>query len=277
LIKTKGKNIKNRTTIVIIIIVILIIILIRKPFIEKHKKPRGKEIKVEKVKKEKEPEFKIAVIIDDVGYPSKNIEAFLKFKGKLTFSVLPFQKESKRYSEILKNNDFEIMVHIPMQPLNYPEINPGKYAILSSDVKVEVDEKLNKIINDIPYAEGANNHMGSKATQDKDLMWDVLEILKNRRMFFIDSLTTSKSCAYDVALKLNIPTSKRDIFLDNEDSFSYINNQFEKLKDIAKAKGKAVGIGHFSKKNTIKVLNYQLQTLKNQNFRLIFASEAVDN
>jgi len=267
LIKTKGKYNKKRTCIIIITI-LLTLIFIKKPLIEKIKKGKVKEVEVKK------PEYKIAIIIDDVGYPSDNIDAFIKFKEKLTFSILPFLSESKRYANILKNSGFEIMIHIPMEPLDYPDVNPGKNAIFSFDTAKYIEDKMNDIILNISDAKGANNHMGSKATQDKELMYSVLKILKNNNMFFIDSLTTKDSCAYDVALKLNMKTAKRDIFLDNEDNFSYINIQFEKLKDIAKARGTAIGIGHFSKINTIKVLDYQLKMLKKQNFILIFASEA---
>ncbi|MCK5095065.1 MAG: divergent polysaccharide deacetylase family protein, partial [Spirochaetes bacterium] len=72
-----------------------------------------------------------------------------------------------------------------------------------------------------------------------------------------------------------VDTAKRDIFLDNEDTFSSINAQFEKLKGMAKANGTAIGIGHINKNYTIKVLNYQLPILKKENYTLIFASNAV--
>ncbi len=271
MIKTRGKK-KNYTVIIIIIIAFILSItfLTRPP----KKKVIEKPPEVEKVKPE---EYRIAVIIDDVGYPSKAVEGYKSFKGKLTFSVLPFLSESKRYAEILHKHGFEIMIHLPMEPLTFPETDPGPYAILTHDTEQEVQQKLLRMINENPLAKGANNHMGSKATQDWELMNWTLNILKNEDLFFVDSLTTKNSCAFELASKLDIKTAKRDVFLDNEDSFYYIFEQFERLKTIAKANGTAIGIGHFQNENTLKVLNYQLPILEKQNYKLIFASEAVQN
>jgi len=276
MIRIKGKN-KKFTIFIIFILIFLCIILWRNlsPFKEKIP-PSPLPEKVEKKTKpeiKEELPYKIAIIIDDVGYPNGNIRAYTEFRGKLTFSILPFLSHSKEYQEILKHNGFEIMLHLPMEPLSYPNTDPGPFAIMINDSRQEVEQKLSNMLKQIHYAAGVNNHMGSRITQDKIIMEWILSYLKPKDLFFIDSLTSPFSCTYEIAQKLDVKTSKRDIFLDNEDSFDYINHQFEKLKEIAKEKGSAIGIAHFNKIHTIEVLNYKLFDLKSEGFDLVFASE----
>lgn len=276
MLKTKGKHTKY-TIIIVIILIFFLILFLKVPHVIKKKKELPPEQKIEEVKPEikEKVKYRIAIIIDDVGYPSNNLNEYKNFKGKLTFAVLPFLKESKEHANILYDHGFEILIHIPMEPLNYPQTDAGQYALLSNNTKQEIEKKLMMMIEDNPHAVGTNNHMGSRATQEYQPMLWTLGFLKDKNLFFIDSLTTADSCAYAVALKLNVDTAKRDIFLDNEDTFSSINAQFEKLKGMAKVNGTAIGIGHINKNYTIKVLNYQLPILKKENYTLIFASNAV--
>ncbi|MBN2324695.1 MAG: divergent polysaccharide deacetylase family protein [Spirochaetes bacterium] len=226
---------------------------------------------------EKEEVYRIAVIIDDVGYPSARLSEYLEFGGKLTFSVLPDLEMSGEYARLLHDGGFEVMIHIPMEPISYPKTDPGPLAILTGDTQLDVEYKLGRMAAENPHAVGANNHMGSKATQDRLLMRYTLDSLKERGLFFVDSLTTSGSCGYEVARERNVPAARRDVFLDNEDSFDHINGQFERLKTLAKQQTTAIGIGHITKTHTLEVLKRQLLELEKERFMLIFASEAVEN
>lgn len=277
MIKTKGKH-KKYTILLIIVIIGVIALWLSLPPEKKEKKPPSPKPEIKEILKpeiKEKPQYRIAVIIDDVGYPSQMIEEYKNFKGKLTFSVLPFLDESVKYAEILHERGFEILIHIPMEPLAYPDIDPGPQAIFSFDTKEQVEKKITMMIQDLPYAVGANNHMGSKATQDCDLMNWTMDVLKKKNLFFIDSVTANSSCAYENASAKKIPTAKRDVFLDNKDDYDSIYNQFEELKRIARRNGAAIGIGHFHRVNTIKVLKEQSPLLEEERFTLIFASEAV--
>lgn len=281
MVKTRGK--RNRYALLIIVVVGFFLFLILKGIPEKKKREPPRLPDIERIQPEEKPQerevekWRIAVIIDDVGYPTENMNAYLSFRGKLSFSVLPFLGASRRYAEALKSRGFEVMIHIPMEPLSYPQNDPGPGALFMDDPEEEVLRKLSLMIRENPFAKGANNHMGSKATQYQPLMLLTLDTLKNHNLFFIDSYTSDLSIAFHVAQHLNMPASRRDVFLDNEDSFSSINHQFEKLKRIARMKGTSIGIGHIQRENTLKVLNYQLPLLERENYALVFASEAVRN
>ncbi len=285
-IKTRGKK-KNKKTIFILLVLLAIIIIIAKPLLKKKPEKPVRKPPAERItpyagkkptpppEKEKPLESYIAVIIDDVGYPVNTIERFASFRGKITFSVLPFLTHSREYADLFHRKGFEIMLHIPMEPLSYPVDDPGFGAIFTGDTKAAVEVKIQRMLDNVPHARGANNHMGSRATKDFQLMTWALSSLRERNMFFIDSLTTPASRAYDAARMLGIDTAKRYIFLDNQDDYSSINTQFEKLKHVAVERGVAIGIGHIQSAHLIDVLNAQLPLLEKEHIALIFASEAV--
>jgi polysaccharide deacetylase 2 family uncharacterized protein YibQ len=275
-LKTKGK--KRRYQIIIGVIVIFALLFFIKripPWTKKTAPPEKTKILEPKITEEKKRGYKIAVIIDDVGYPSDLVEEYKHLDGKLTFSVLPFLKKSTEYATLLHDSGFEIMIHIPMEPQSFPQTDPGPGALLTGNTKEEVEQKISKMIDDIPFAVGANNHMGSRATADPDLMLWTMNTLKGNSLFFIDSVTTPDTLAHETALKVNLDSARRNVFLDNDDSFTAVNDQFEKLKKIARSNGTAIGIGHINKTSTLKVLIHQLPFLEEENYTLIFASEAI--
>lgn len=86
--------------------------------------------------------------------------------------------------------------------------------------------------------------MGSLITEDKEKMTEILKIAKEKGWYYVDSVTTGKSVAYDTAKELGIPTVKRDIFLDSTQSKEKIKENLRKAINIAKEKGYSVAIGH---------------------------------
>jgi polysaccharide deacetylase 2 family uncharacterized protein YibQ len=211
-----------------------------------------------------------------VGYASDNLDEYLRFQGKLTFSVLPFLENSEIDARALHEAGHEILIHMPMEPAGYPSMNPGPNALLLGEPKEVVERKIFSMIEENPYAVGANNHMGSRATQDCELMGWTFGVLKEKNFFFVDSLTTGKSCAYEIALENDLPAVRRDVFLDNVDSVESIAGQFERLKRIALSNGTAVGIGHINRKHTLEVLKKEVPQLERDGITLVYASEAAD-
>ncbi len=187
---------------------------------------------------------KIGIIIDDVGYDSSLAKAFIQLDLPLTLSILPFAPGSKSIAQRAKKEGREIMLHLPMEPINYPAVDPGDGVLLLSMDKEMILEVLNRDLSWVPFVSGVNNHMGSRFTASEEKMLVVLTELKRRGLYFIDSRTTSRSVAYKVAKRMALRTASRDIFLDNELSENALKIQMERLLSLARQKGWAIGIGH---------------------------------
>jgi polysaccharide deacetylase 2 family uncharacterized protein YibQ len=191
---------------------------------------------------------RVAIIVDDIGMSKGPIDKLLELPVPVTFSILPDLPHSKYAAQKAKDKGWEVMLHLPMEPIEssgYTAADAGEDALLVGLPKDEIMAKLNKNLSSVPYIVGVNNHMGSKFMQNEELMVMVLEEIKRRGLFFIDSLTYSGSVGYKTALNLGMKTGKRDVFLDNSSKEgSYVKSQIEKLVELSEKNGYAIGICH---------------------------------
>ena len=243
-------------------------------------RPYLEEAAVETVWKERLPakrEFKgapkVAIIIDDIGHKRLDF-AFLDIPYQLTFSVLPFTPYGAEFARRARARGREVMVHIPMEPVGYPRVNPGKGALTTLMSDYELIRQLDADLAQVALAEGANNHMGSKLTQDEAAMRAVLAELKRRGMFFVDSRTIPNSVALKVARELGIPAVGRDVFLDHTIDEDSIRKSLARVAAIAKKRGYAVAIGH-PHLATLNVLKRELPALKADGIEIVGVSKLV--
>jgi polysaccharide deacetylase 2 family uncharacterized protein YibQ len=231
------------------------------------------EIK-EKAKKER-IKGEVAIIIDDVGWNLSIIEEIEKLNQPLTLSILPKAPYSKKIVDKIKNKNYELILHLPLEP------TPPAQCLDSGLIKTEMtDEEIKKTFEDdvnefLPYVKGINNHMGSLYTINEEKMKILLENVKEKNLFFVDSLTNSKSCGYKIAKELGIKTGKRDVFLDISPDPEQINKRIDELLKIAKEKGSAIAIGH-AKLTTISVLKERISDFEANGIKIVPVSSLLE-
>lgn len=217
----------------------------------------------------------VAIIIDDMGSSVSEVRALMNIGVPLTFSVIPGLQQSREVATAAHNNGYEVMLHIPMEPRDYPRQRLERNGLLLSYGDKEIENRVRGFMNVIPYAVGANNHMGSRFTEDRGKMGIVLNVLKENRLFFIDSMTTPKSVGLALSRELGLRSTARNApFLDNSQDVSAIKVQLASLMKMAVKKGSAVGICH-PHRGTIQALTEQLPIMKKQGIRFVYASTLV--
>ncbi len=188
---------------------------------------------------------RVAIVIDDLGASLRAAKSLLAIPQPLTFAVLPKLTHSREIAEAAAAAGHDVLLHLPMEPLDYPAKNPGPGALLRSMTPEAMSEVLKDNLASVPHAVGVNNHMGSRLTQDEETMRLVLTTLNERRLFFLDSYTTPRSVVSQVARELDMPTASRHVFLDHEPGDpDYVAAQMERLAAVAQKYGAAIGIGH---------------------------------
>ena len=186
----------------------------------------------------------VAIIVDDLGYDRVAAERLLAIDAPLTFSVLPFSPFSKPIMAAIRAKGREILLHLPMEPEEFPTVKPGPGALLSAMTPDQLIDQLNRNIDQIPGLKGVNNHMGSRVSTSSEQMRQIFSVLKKRGLFYIDSRTTPDSVARLSANLLELPFAERDIFIDHYDNPAFIQSQLGKLIQHARKHGYAIGIGH---------------------------------
>ncbi|MBW2486424.1 MAG: divergent polysaccharide deacetylase family protein [Deltaproteobacteria bacterium] len=215
----------------------------------------------------------VALIIDDLGYDKKIAKKFAQLNVPLTFSILPHSPFQQTIVRLAESNGLEIMLHLPMEPNEYPNIDPGPGTLLASMSADELIAQLDKNLNTLPNVKGVNNHMGSRLTAESTQLYQIFSVLKQRGLYFIDSRTSADSLCEPSARLFQIPFAQRDVFLDHEPTPDFIRKQIKELIRIARHNGQAVGILH-PHVTTLKILREKLPDLQKQ-VLLVPASEIV--
>jgi hypothetical protein len=216
---------------------------------------------------------RVALIIDDIGYDRGLATKFMDLDKALTFSILPFSPFQRALSAEMRARGVEAMLHLPMEPKEYPAVQPGRGALLVSMTPDELIRQLEKNLEAVPGIKGVNNHMGSRMTERSTQMYQIFSILKKRNLFFIDSRTTPQSLCRPSARLLQVPFAQRDVFLDHVTEEEAIRRQIQRLVAVAQRQGSAIGIGH-PHPATYTVLAEQLPMLKKR-VSLVPASQLV--
>lgn len=225
---------------------------------------------------------RIAIIIDDLGHSLRAAKPLFNIEYPLTLSILPGLRHSLSLAERMSQPPFEIILHLPLEPEARGRWERGRWeqgtimvAMSEEEVRSWMEKHLEPLL---PYISGVNSHMGSKATTDKELMSIVLEEIKKRGLYFIDSYTTDRSVALEVARSLGLRAASRQVFLDSgrrRNDPAYIRGQMEELAEIARKEGQAIGIGH-PKAVTLKVLQEMMPELAEEGIQFVTVSEVVE-
>lgn len=216
---------------------------------------------------------KVAIIIDDIGYDVPVSNQLLDLNAVLTFAILPYSPHLTEVAQAAHRKGIEIMLHLPMEPLEYPHVDPGPGALLADMTPDQLLSQLNRNLDAVPYIIGVNNHMGSRITGISTQMYQIFTILKKRNLFFIDSRTTAATLCRPSARLLRIPFGQRDVFLDHLQTKKAIRKQLWRLVKIAEQNGQAIGIGH-PHLITCAILREELPLVKKK-VKLVPASQVV--
>lgn len=207
----------------------------------------------------------IAVVIDDFGNGMQGTQQMLELPIKLTVAVMPFLPTTKKDAEAAYRKGHDVIVHLPMEPIRGKRSWLGPGAILTDLEDDEIRSRVEAAIADVPHAIGMNNHMGSRATADKRVMRIVLQVCKEKGLFFLDSRTTFHTVVPAIAKELNVLTLHNDVFLDDVYTQDHVGRQIVGVKKFLKSHDRCIVIGHVgpSGRSTSEVLKRVIPSLKN--------------
>jgi uncharacterized protein len=216
---------------------------------------------------------KVAIIIDDIGYDLAPLRELIQIDAPVTFAIFPYGPHSAEAAKTLHRSGRQILLHLPMEPRHYPRIKTDRGALLMSMDHDTIRSQLEKDLQAIPYVVGVNNHMGSRFMEDPDKLFIVMQGIKDKGLFFIDSRTTPLSKGQEVAERVGIPFAARNVFIDNDKSY---NETLKILMLIIEQKNagdyeEIVMIGH-PRSSTIAALKKVLPLFKEQGIEVVAAS-----
>jgi polysaccharide deacetylase 2 family uncharacterized protein YibQ len=214
---------------------------------------------------------RLAIILDDLGSDRAAAEAIFALPYPLTISVLPNHEHSTEIANEAHRRGYQVMLHLPMQSIanETPEAQELRLGMPATQVTAFVEQFL----ENVPGVVGINNHQGSQATSDPELMDELMPVLRDRHLFYVDSRTTTATVAFDTAQSFGVRSAFRNVpFLDDVAEVAAVRKQLELALRGAREKGEAIAIGH-PHPATLQALREILP--RAQGIRLVFVSELV--
>lgn len=186
---------------------------------------------------------RVAIVIDDLGLDRPRSERVIGLPAAVTLSFLPYADDLSQLVAAARHNGHEMIVHVPMQPID------GKNDMGPNGLATDLshDEVLRRLDWDLARFDGyvgINNHMGSRFTEDAQGMGWVMDVLKARGLMFLDSRTIGNSVGAKMAAAAGVPFTERDVFLDDDQRATAVEQRLKDVEAIARKKGVAVAIGH---------------------------------
>lgn len=216
---------------------------------------------------------RIAIIIDDLGYHRQNGQAIADLPAPVTCAVIPYSPHGRKLAERASRAGKEVLVHLPMAAGQHIRLDRG--GLRQGISENELLDTVRQALSQIPQARGLNNHMGSALTEQDEPMGWLMSELKAHQLFFVDSRTSGRSVAQQVARQQGLANAGRDIFLDNERDLVKINAQFNKLIRLARQRGQAIAIGH-PYPETVHYLQQVLPLMDDAGIQVVPVSSLLD-
>jgi len=216
---------------------------------------------------------RLAIILDDFGSDRAAAEAIFALPYPLTISVLPNHEHSSEIANEAHRRGYQVMLHLPMQ--SFANETPEARELHAGMQAAEVGALIEQFLQNVPGVVGVNNHQGSQATSDPELMDELMPVLRERRLFYVDSRTTVATVAFDTAQAFGVRSGFRNVpFLDDVAEVAAVRKQLELAFRGAREKGEAIAIGH-PHPATLQALREFLPRAEANGIRLVFASDLV--
>jgi len=221
----------------------------------------------------------LSVVVDDFGnFSGELLDEFCALNPAVTFAILPDLEHSSDVMKKAAKTYHETIIHIPMEPQGYPKNNPGDNAIFVHLSEKQIIKRMKNFIKQLPLCVGANNHMGSLATADREIMQSVLEVLKREEMYFVDSRTSTSSVAYSTAQEMLMPTFENMLFLDSPNvSEKTFQTKIKRLRELKEKHKKVLVITHCNNKEKLKYLKRIIKEAVKMDYELVPVSELFNN
>lgn len=187
---------------------------------------------------------RVAIVIGGLGLSQTGTQnAVAKLPSQVTLAFATQGNSIGRWMQMARREGHEILMQVPMEPFDYPNVNPGRNTLEIEDSAERTIEKLRWALARTTNYTGIVNHMGGRYLTDQGALAPVMKELGERGLMFLDDGTSARSIAPELAIPNRVPLAIGDEVIDTARSRGAILNKLDELEATARARGYAVGTG----------------------------------
>lgn len=187
---------------------------------------------------------RIAVVLTGLGLSAAATEAAIKqLPPAVTLSFSPYARRLSQWIALARVNGHEVMIDLPMEPITFPEDDPGPHALLTFLDSKQNLRRLDWVLNRGESFVGVAAVMGSRFAASEEDMGPVMAALRERGLMFLDNRASDRSVAGEIANRLGLPHAMNDRTLDAaQASRIAINSRLTEIERLAEEKGHSIAM-----------------------------------
>ncbi|MCB1419084.1 MAG: divergent polysaccharide deacetylase family protein [Notoacmeibacter sp.] len=187
---------------------------------------------------------RVAIVIGGLGLSQTGTqEAIRKLPGSVTLAFSPQGNSLTRWMQQARRNGHEVLMQLPLEPFDYPRVNPGHNTLITEADPARNTEFLHWALGRTTNYTGVMNYMGARFLADGKAMKPVIDELATRGLMFLDDGTSARSLAGDMAAGARMPFAAGDAVIDAEQDKAAILKRLDQLEATARARTFAIGTG----------------------------------
>ena len=180
---------------------------------------------------------KVALIIGGLGLNAKSTrQAIEQLPPEVTLSFVPYADGLQAWIDLARANGHEVLLEAPMEPVDYPNNDPGPYTLLTTSKPAETVQRLDWLLSRATGYFGVTNYLGSKFVTSDPAMATFSGDLRQRGLAFVDDGSAARRGG-------GIPRASADMVIDDQLAGDAIDKQLAALEAAALQHGQALGSG----------------------------------
>jgi polysaccharide deacetylase 2 family uncharacterized protein YibQ len=209
---------------------------------------------------------RIALVIGGLGLNTRATRAAIEtLPGEITLAFAPYADGLQTWIDMARAHGHEVLLETPMEPIDYPDNDPGPYALMTEARGPETVKKLEWILSRTSGYFGLTNYLGSRFLASDRAYGVFASAAAGRGLGFIDDGQASRRVGG------GLPRASAERVIDEQLSQAALDQQLLALESGALQRGQALGSG-FAYPVTLEAVAQWSQGVAARGFQLAPAS-----
>lgn len=186
---------------------------------------------------------RVALVLYGFGDGDSLARAVFSLHAPFAVAVSPASRASATQFALAHAREREVVLHLPLEPVNYPRINPGPGTILVTMTPSQVAGRVRKFVDQAEPVVAVANHMGSLATQDMSVMTALFRELKREKLPFMHVNPAPGAVCRSLSGNLGVLYEEPDAVIEAETrgkDTQALDKRWKQLLELARERGELV-------------------------------------
>lgn len=187
---------------------------------------------------------RVAIVVGGLAVSQTGTQSAIeKLPAEVTLAFASGGNSIDRWMQEARRKGHEILMQVPLEPFDYPNIDPGRNTLTVDAEPEENLDRLHRTLARTTNYTGVMNYMGGRFVSERAAMSVLMDELARRGLMYLDDGSSARSEAEELAKSFRAPFAAADIPLDQVRDRGEVLRKLDEVERTARANGFAVGIG----------------------------------